>query len=85
MKTQTADFILKTLFDGKIMYRDNPSCGFSETVSIIFDQKQTFCIAQDNCPIVYWKEKNRYITLSEDEKNQLRDLLEPYGFCFPCL
>lgn len=85
MKTQTADFILKTLFDGKIMYRDNPSCGFSETVSIIFDQKQTFCIAQDNCPIVYWKEKNRYITLSEDEKNQLRDPLEPYGFCFPCL
>lgn len=76
---------IKTIFNGKKMYKDNLSCGFSEAVSIKFDHEQTFCIAQDTCPIVYWKEKNRYIRLSEDEKTQLYNLLEPYGFFFPCV
>lgn len=76
---------LKAIFDGKKMYRDSLSCGFSETISIKFNNEQTFCIAQDGCPIVYWKEENRYIKLSEDEKTQLYNLLEPYGFYFPCV
>ena len=76
---------IKTIFNGKKMYKDNLSCGFSEAVSIKFDQEQTFCIARDTCPIVYWKEKKRYIRLSEDEKTQLYNLLEPYGFFFPCV
>lgn len=76
---------IKTIFNGKKLYKDNPSCGFSEAVSIKFDDEQTFCIARDTCPIVYWKEKNRYIRLTEDEKTQLYNLLEPYGFIFPCV
>lgn len=76
---------VKDIFSGKKLYKDNLSCGFSEAVSIKFNQEKTFCIAQDTCPIVYWKEKNRYIKLSEDEKNQLYSLLEPYGFYFPCI
>lgn len=76
---------LKTIFDGKIMYSDNPSCGFTEDISVKFNNNQTFCIARDNCPIVYWKEKNKYIRLSEKEKTKLYDLLSPYGFFFPCV
>ena len=76
---------VKTIFNGKKLYKDNLSCGFSEAVSIKFDDEQTFCIARDTCPIVYWKEKNRYIRLTEDEKTQLYNLLEPYGFIFPCV
>ena len=76
---------IKNIFNGKIMYRENLYCGFSEEVSIKFDQGKTFCIAQDSCPVVYWKEKDKYITLSEDELTQLYKLLEPYGFSFPCL
>ena len=76
---------VKTIFNGKKMYKDNPSCGFSEAISIKFNDEQTFCIARDTCPIVYWKEKERYIRLSEDEKTQLYDLLEQYGFFFPCV
>ena len=77
--------LLKNIFDGKKTYNDNPSCGFSETVSIKFNQEQTFCIARDTCPIIYWKEKNKYIRLSEGEKTQLYSMLEPYGFFFPCV
>ena len=76
---------VKTIFNGKKLYKDNLSCGFSEAVSIKFDDEQTFCIARDTCPIVYWKEKNRYVRLTEDEKVQLYNLLEPYGFIFPCV
>ena len=76
---------VKTIFNEKKLYKDNLSCGFSEAVSIKFDDEQTFCIARDTCPIVYWKEKNRYVRLTEDEKVQLYNLLEPYGFIFPCV
>ncbi|MBQ7857503.1 MAG: hypothetical protein IJ351_02575 [Oscillospiraceae bacterium] len=76
---------LKAIFNKKRMYKDNLSCGFSEAVSVKFNQEHTFCIALDACPIIYWKEKNRYIKISEDEKTQLYDLLEPYGFFFPCV
>ena len=76
---------VKTIFNGKKLYNDNPSCGFSEAVSIKFDDEQTFCIARDTCPIVYWKEKNKYFGRTEDEKTQLYNLLEPYSFIFPCV
>ena len=76
---------VKIIFNGKKLYKDNLSCGFDEAVSIKFDDEQTFCIARDTCPIVYWKEKNRYIRITEDEKTQLYNLLEPYGFIFPCV
>ena len=76
---------VKTIFNGKKLYKDNLSCGFSEAVSIKFDDGHTFCIARDTCPIVYWEEKNRYIRLTDDEKTQLYNLLEPYGFIFPCV
>ena len=76
---------LKEIFDDKILYKDDPSCGFSEDISVRFNQSQTFCIARDTCPIVYWLEEDRYIRLTEEEKLLLYDLLEPYGFEFPCI
>lgn len=77
--------ILCSIFVNKKMYKDNPSCGFSEDISIKFNDSQTFCIARDTCPIIYWKEKRRYFRISEDEKMQLYCLLENYGFVFPCI
>ena len=52
---------LRGIFAGKGLYRDNPSCGFDENASVKFGDSQTFCIAKDTCPIVYWKEKDEYI------------------------
>ncbi len=77
--------IIKDIFNGKRLYKDNPSCGFNEDISIKFSELQTFCIACDACPIIYWKEENRYIRITEDEKEQLYNLLETYGFFFPCV
>jgi len=77
--------ILKSILNGKKLYRDNPSCGFSENISIKFNDEQTFCIARDSCPIIYWKEKDKYIKLSKKEKQKLYGLLETYGLFFPCV
>lgn len=72
-----ADLVeLAAIVDGKRLYRDSPSCGFDENVSVRFGA-QTFCIARDPCPILYYKEKNRYIRLSEKEKTRLYELPEP--------
>lgn len=76
---------IKELFAGKILYKDNPSCGFTEDVSICFNGSQTFCFACDTCPIIYWKEKERYFKISGEEQEQLYELLKAYGFSFPCV
>ena len=77
--------ILKEIFDNKRMYKDTPSCGFREDISVRFNQLQTFCVARDTCPIVYWMEEDRYIRLTDEEKLLLYNLLESYGFEFPCV
>lgn len=77
--------ILCNIFDGKRLYKDALSCGFTENVAIKVNDSQTFCIACDTCPIIYWKEKDRFFYLSEEEKEQLYKLLEEYGFSFPCI
>ena len=76
---------VKQMFDGKVLYKESYSCGFSEDISIVFNSNQTFCIACDTCPIIYWKEKNRYFSLSEEEKNILYSILKNHGFYFPCI
>lgn len=49
--------VIKTIFNNKVMYRDNPSCGFSEDVALVFNEFQTFCIVRDTYPVVCWKEQ----------------------------
>ncbi len=76
---------LKSIFNGKRFYRANPSCGFSEDIAIKLDDAITFCIANDTCPIIYWKEAHRYIKLTEEEQQILYEILEKYGATFPCV
>lgn len=84
LSEQDLDSIIE-IFNNKSLYRDNPSCGFTEDVSIQFNESETFCIACDNCPVIYWKNKNRYLGLSDDENSSLRDILKKYGYVFPCV
>ncbi len=77
--------LISDMFNDKRLYKDNLSCGFSENISVTFNNSQTFCIARDTCPIIYWKEKNRFLKLTEEEKVQLYGLLEKHGFFFPCV
>lgn len=76
---------IQSIFEGKRMYKDSPSCGFTENVSVRLDGSQTFCLACDTCPVIYWKEENRYFKISEAEKDELYRLLEAHGFSFPCV
>ena len=73
------------IFSGKIINPFVlPACGFDDNISIVADGK-TFCPANDDCAIVYYKERKGYFNLSENEQARLRELLEKYGFEFPCV
>lgn len=74
--------LLKDMFNGKRLYNDSPSCGFSENVSICFDNL-FFCIACDKCSIV--KLNNKYFKISESEQKSLINIFEKYGCFFPCI
>ena len=76
---------VRDILDGRRLHRDNPSCGFSEEISIKLNDEMTLCLARDGCPIIYWKEKNLYITLTEEEQKQLEAVLSKYNVTFPCL
>ncbi len=79
---------IKDCFDNKTLYRDNPSCGFSDQVSVtLLDDSNayTFCFAMDSDNIVYLKEKNMYFQVSDSEKELIYTILSKYGFTFPCV
>ena len=75
---------VRNVFDGKTMFSDSPSCGFSENVALVL-AGNTYCIACDNCGIVYHVKEDKYFNLSEQENKALRELLGEYGFSFPCI
>ena len=76
--------ILKIL-DNKVLYIDYPACGFSESVSIQLNESEIFCIACDGHNLIYWKNSDRYFTVSKKEIVYLHELLSKYGFSFPCI
>lgn len=75
---------IATIFEGKELYNDTPSCSFDEDVAIVVGDSH-FCIANDTCGVVYVKEKDKYFSLTDAENQKLRALLEEYGFTFPCV
>ena len=75
---------VRTIFEGKSMFSDSPSCGFSENVSLAIGG-DTYCIACDDCGIIYHVKEDKYFRLSEQENEALRELLVEYGLlAFPC-
>ena len=59
---------VKHIFNHHIMNNaehDMPSCGFSEERAIMFNDSQTFCLACDDCDIIFWKERNVYFCISQ--------------------
>lgn len=61
-----------------------PACGFDENIAVVINGK-TFCVACDECGTVYYKEHNGYISLDDNENEQLRNILSGYGFEWPCV
>lgn len=77
--------IIKNIFDNKKLYKDSPSCGFSDNIAVVLDGTQVFCIACDECPIIYYKNEELFFKLSNRENDLLRNTLTQYGFRFPCV
>jgi uncharacterized protein YbbK (DUF523 family) len=75
---------VKKMFNGKILYYDNPSCGFGEDVSIRFGD-QIFSIACDGCPGAKLENKGLYIYMTQKDKDRIVEIFEKYGGSFPCV
>lgn len=74
--------IINNMFNDKKTYFDNPSCGFTEDVSIRFD-KLIFCIACDQCPIV--KLEDKYFKITKADREIINQIFNKYGGLFPCV
>lgn len=74
--------IIRDIFNGKELFRDNPSCGFDTNISLRFDNS-IFSVACDGCSII--KYKNRYFNLSETQIEQIHNIMKKYGAHFPCV
>ena len=77
------DAVVKIL-DGKIETPDNPSCGFSEDISITIGGN-TFALACDHCGIVKNCTTGKYISISDAERDILEKLFTGRGGKFPCV
>lgn len=81
---------IRDFFDNKILYKDMPSCGFSEDISVRFTdpkngKQQTFCIARDTCPVIYLAQSDMYFRISDEDRAELNKILEKYGAFFTCI
>lgn len=68
--------IVIDIFNHKIPYIEHLYCGFGDELSVCFDGKCTFWIAQDGCNVAYWTERDRYIKLREEEKTRLLEIMK---------
>ena len=74
--------IIRNIFNNRKLYSDNPSCGFTQNVSVRFNEL-IFCIACDNCPII--KLRNKYFKISSEDREVVNQIFEKYNGIFPCL
>ena len=71
------------IINGKSIRSDNPSCGFSEEISITIGD-YIFCVAQDGDGFLK-VEDGKYIILDDEERAVLDELFSKYGGTFPCV
>ena len=78
---------LKEILNG-YSYRDHPSCGFSNKISITLSDGQTsitFCPACDSCSTIRINDSDYYISITAEQRAQFNEIAEKYGMTFPCV
>ena len=75
---------LRGIVDGKALYFDNPSCGFSEDASFAIGGR-VFCPACDTCCIIRDCTSGKYLSISQAERDLLDQIFAAYGGFFPCV
>ena len=73
---------IKNIFNGKMIYDDNPSCGFDDNISVRFDN-EIFSLACDGCPIIRYN--SSYFSVSEEDIEVIHDIMKKYGASIPCV
>lgn len=76
--------IIIDIIDGKRLYQDNPSCGFSEDISLVIDGK-IYSPACDDCCIIKDCSSGKYFSISRDQRETIEEIFESYGGYFPCV
>ena len=74
--------LVAEILNGKTEHSDDPSCGFTEDISITIDGA-TFALACDGCGIVKDCATGNYISISESERSRLEELFTSRGGSFP--
>ena len=72
------------ILDGKIPYPDNPSCGYTEKISITIDGL-TFALACDGCEDVEICETGKYVYIDSEGREILEEMFTSRGGTFPCV
>lgn len=75
---------IKNIFNGKKLYKDSPSCGFTPYISIKIDDK-FFCLACDSCGKVKYLDENKYFSISDEERHIIVQIYQKFGGIFPCV
>ena len=78
---------LKSILRGKAI-KDNPSCGFTPDISLIFsddDNNITLCPACDTCALFRVDDSNRYIKTTKEQRQRFEEIVKKYGMEFPCI
>lgn len=70
--------IIVDILDKHVEYKENYSCGFSDALAIIIDQR-TFYIASDGCPFILDTTNNLFIKISKNEKHTISDIFSKHG------
>ena len=72
-----------------VKFKDTPSCGFGESVSIIFwspEHKEIMvCPACDGCPLMRIGDSDCYIKIKDTERARFDEIVKKYGMVFPCI
>jgi uncharacterized membrane protein len=70
------------IFNRKTLYAGNPSCGFTDNISIRFED-MIFCPAEDGCAIVMLQNKNKYFNITKNEQQEIKEIFFRHGGTLP--
>ena len=79
--------VLKGMLLG-FSYVDSPACGFDKTVSITLTNGRksiTICPACDSCGTFRIGNTDRYLEVSDEQRDRFEAIVKKYGMTFPCV
>ena len=85
--------ILMNIVNGKRLFWDYPSCGFTPDISFRFEN-MIFSVAKDTCTIIRVETKHevrmrkamkRHIYITKEERQKVEEIFNKYGGYFPCV